>query len=341
LLVWFTAGLASAGQWLVESPGVADRGALKAAEAAGLEGGFETSVVRRAEESGRPQYVAQFEGFSDPAEAKAAAVVLAAKTGLRMTVAYSEEGTQVVLESVEPAPRGPRPAADLPGAALLPVIEAHGGDAARLELVRKGPLRFQFRRELSTGLVVDHLWEARGGDLYCSVDVVAGKGRSTVTRIVGDVAEMSVDGGPFRREDPVRVRRVLEALGPAEVVPLVLGLATAASSRSELQGLAPAGTASADGVPTTVLQAPASQSAPALELQVGRVDHLVRVVKWADGAVVHELSDYRKEGGVPVPHTIRTTRADGDDDQVTVTALVFNPKPDPAHFRLVSPPATR
>lgn len=324
-------GAALAGEWLVESDDFADRARLEVVQAVGQNAGLDAQIVRRYVEPGVWVYVAQVDGFADASSARVAAATLADRTGLRMAVL--DRTTSATLDRIVPTGA----AADEAGRALVrAVLDAHGSGPSLFEQARRGPVRFVYRRTLADGMVVDHTWEARDGAVYCRADVVEGEGKSSVTRIVGPVAEMSVKGGPFQRVDLEQVRAIVESMGPAEVIPMVLALGPATANRHDFRGLAAAGRASADKASTDVLRFAGDATSPSLELQVGVDDHLIRQINWRDGAIVHELSDYHVVHGVPVPFEILTARADGHGDRVQVRALEFGGQYDATHFRLVS-----
>lgn len=319
---------ALAGDWLIESEHFANQAALESARGVMEKAGFEASIVPRYVDPGVWVYVVQVSGFADSASARSAAETLAGRTGLRMAIV--DETTNAMLDQVSPASSGS--AQDL----LRAVVSAHGATATSLSAARQGPLRFEFRRTLANGLVVDHLWESAGDDRYCRLQIVAGKGRGSITRIVGGIAEMSVEGGPWERQDASEMRAVVDALGPAEVVPFIFGLHEGTPARHDLSQLQVVGAAYLGGAEVTVLRFDGDKMAPALELMVGREDHLLRRVTWQNGAVVHELSDYRAVGGVRVPFEIRTSRVDAQGDLVQVKALELGARLDDAHFRLAT-----
>lgn len=324
----FVSMVAGAGEWRVESDPVTTQTGLESARLAVQKAGFDAAIVPRYAEHGVWMYVMEVDGFSDPASARTAASALAERTGLRMAIV--DQTTSAMLDQVTP-PAG-LSAQDVLGT----VVKAHGGDAASLERARQGPLRFEFRRTLPNGMIVDHLWEARGDDRYCRIEVVAGKGRSSAARIVGGVAEMSVEGGPWERQDAAELRAVVEALGPAEVIPVIFGLHPGTPARPDMSQLQLAGDARAGDVEVTVLRFAGDKTAPAVELLVGAHDHLLRLVNWQGGAVVHELADYRAVGGLRVPFEVRTARVDGVGDLVEVKSLQFGGALDEAHFRLAT-----
>lgn len=307
------AARASAGDWTVESDEFTDPSALSA-----VDGTPGAHVVRRLSDGAGWVYVAQVSGLGDPVRARAVAQDIVDRTGLRMAVVYLDGGTRATLDRLEPA-----------SLARTPLFAAHGDLEGLRDLVRRGPVHFEYVRTVDVGLVARHTWEANGRDLYCRVEVLKGKGKGSVARVVGDAAEIAVDGGPARREDPAHVRAILEAMGPAAVIPVLLRIGDEATD----QALAPL----VPGPPTSsgsrVWQYPGPASP--VRLEIGP-DALLRTVDLQRGAVVHELGDYRDLLGHRVPYRVKTRLTDGPGDTVEVQALVVGAEVDPAHFRLAT-----
>jgi hypothetical protein len=187
-----------------------------------------------------------------------------------------------------------------------------------LAQVQSGPVRFEYRRTLPDGRVLQHRWAAQGGALYVEV---WGDAPGRKLRIAGEHAELSVEGGAFTRQSGKLSRTVAESLGPSKVIPVVLGLRSALETRREFQSMVVAGKGQQGGAQTVLLRFGGDATSGPIELEVGVSDHLVRRVSFDDGARIYELADYREVAGAFLPFAITERRGEEIVDRVQIDQL--------------------
>ncbi|MEQ1508635.1 MAG: hypothetical protein ABMB14_40785, partial [Myxococcota bacterium] len=208
------------------------------------------------------------------------------------------------------------------GPELARVAAAHGSDRAFRDRIAAGPVDFRYDRTLPDGRVIHHRWASRGADVYVEV---SGEGiPSSRTRIVGGKAELAVGDGGWVAQDLDRTREIVEALGPLEVLPLVLAVGPTVASRREFAEMEVAGAGEPSGGPTVTLSFGGDATTGPIELDVGRDDHLIRRVRFDEDAVVREYAEYRSVGSAKVPFAVTVVRRDGrteSRDQIRIQAF--------------------
>jgi hypothetical protein len=311
--MWLLVALpAFALDWYLETPDRADRQEASTVEEIAVEAGFDARVVRRFTEGEGWRYVARMDGFADAASARIAAQQLADATGVVLVVVELSGDKATRLAEVTPTAQIPKPEPEEEDASgeLLAVAAAHGVTPG---LLASGPVLFEYRRTLPDGRVLQHRWATQGGVIY--VDVWGDVPRR-VLRVSQERAELSVEGGAFSRQSAKLARSVAESLGPAEVIPVVLGLQSALETRREFQSMVVAGKGE-----TVLLRFGGDATSGPIELEVGAGDHLVRRVSFDDGARIYELSDYREVAGAFLPFSITERRAEEIADRVQIDKL--------------------
>lgn len=307
--MWLFAMQAFAIDWYLESPERADRSEPAAVEEAAVAAGFDARVVRRFTEGQGWRYVARVEGFADAPSARVAARELAEATGVAFVVIELSDGKTSPISKVpagsssDAAHSAPEAAVDPKEAAkqLAQVVAAHGAGAAFRASLAKGPVRFEYRRTLPDGRVASHRWGKLGGEIYVEVsgDVPARK-----LKVSRDRAELSVGGAPFAGQRPEAAMAIVSSLGPAEVIPVILGLEEAVANRREFQEMAITGAGEIGGVETILLGFGGDGTSGAIDLEIGAKDHLLRKVTFDGGARAYELSDHRAVSGAMLPFSV-------------------------------------
>jgi hypothetical protein len=326
---------ASATEWYLETPDRAERSEATALQEQALAAGHEARVVRRFADGQGWRFVVRIEDLGDPTTADAAATALANALDVTMGV-FETDGTLATrLREIAPSDGEPEAPVEeeLPEATpfLDAAVAAIGIDAAAFEHARSGPIRLDFRRTLADGRTIDHTWAARDGALYLEIEPLAGAAVASRTIVNGAEAWLSVGGGAWSSQNAERARATVEALGPVEVVPVVLALAAAVGTRREFERMLVAGSGEADGVATDVLRFAGDAVSAPLELEVGVEDHYIRRVRFGDD-VLYELSGWRRSGGVALPSTIRALRDGHATDTVEITRLDLDPELPDAWF---------
>ncbi|MEZ4236008.1 MAG: hypothetical protein R3F59_07550 [Myxococcota bacterium] len=310
-MLWMP-GSASAVEWYLESPDVAARADAARIEEIATQGGFEARVVRRFVDGAGWRYLPRVEGFADAPSAGAAADALAQQASVVLAVLQLDG--ERVLRIGEARPPGAAPpdveAADEdPEPLLAQIAHAHGTGADTLAALAAQPVLLRYRRILPDGRVVRHVWASSGG--RSRVEIVPEGGaagiRPSVTVAVPGKAWLSVDGGPFAPQDPEKARLAIAALGPQELLPLVLAVGQAFEERGEFARMAL--------VAPDTLRYGGDSTTGAIALHLDR-EHRIRGIELDDGAVARQLDDYRPLQGVAgavVPFRIATARGDRVD----------------------------
>jgi hypothetical protein len=314
--MWLLVALpAFALDWYLETPDRADREEASTVEEIAVEAGFDARVVRRFTEGEGWRYVARIDGFADSASARIAARQLAEATGVALVVVELDGDKATRLEDVPSSAtiREPEPEEEDASEELVEVAAAHGVAPELLAQVQSGPVRFEYRRTLPDGRVLQHLWAAQGGRIYVEV---GGGVTSRRLRIAGDRAELSVEGAAFSRQSGKLSRSVADSLGPSKVIPVVLGLRSALETRREFQSMIVVSKGE-----TVLLRFGGDATSGPIELEVGAKDHLVRRVSFDDGARIYELADYREVAGAFLPFAITERRGEEIVDRVQIDKL--------------------
>jgi hypothetical protein len=335
MLLQLLAAAASAAGWYVETPEGTDRDTARVAEGHAADAGLAPRLVRRFVDGAGWRFFVRIEGFEDDATATAAATDLAARAHAPFAVFQIEGDRAVRLAVVGTGSAPPVPAATPAAPVLFEVLAAHGVSDGTLGRIRSGPVRVTYRRTLPGDRVVETTWLAGGGRIRVDVAPVRGDLRRSTTIVREDGAWLSVDGGPFERQDAEKTRTVIEQLAPEEVVPLVLALGSAVPQRREFERMAVVGEAPGDdGSSLLVLRFEGDATAGPVELAVSTSDHLVHAARFGDaGAVAHAYSDYRPVGELTVPFRVATERAGSDEtDVVEVIAFDGAPQIEPTAF---------
>ncbi len=184
------------------------------------------------------------------------------------------------------------------GVLLRRAADGLGGDGAASALASAGSVVFAFRREQADGLVTSHLYARRGADRYLSVDVRAGGGVSSVSRVVGDGAWLTdVEG--TRQVDADRTREVVDWFAPEGLLPFIFGFPTLVRDRPALRVPDAVDVASRDGRTVVTFAYAASED-------VGAVRGIE--VDLESGALLG-LAVATKEGNRRL--TVGVTRSDG------------------------------
>lgn len=330
-----------AGDWWLESADRVERMDAARVEAAATTAGFDARVVRRFVDGSGWVYLARVEGFADGASAEVAADQLSRATGVALTVLASDGNAVQVVRTIDRPAAGaqpdPAPGPDDVDALFASVIAAHGTREPVADAIRRGPTRFEFRRTLPDGRVIDHVWGNQPGDaVYAEISGSGGAVRPSRTKIASGRASMSVNGEAWRAQDVPRTQAVLDDLSPMEVIPFVLDVEAVIGARREFEQMAITGAGDVDGVDTVVVRFGGDTTSGAIELEIGRKDHLVRRINLDDGGLVRDFGDYRavkvRDGSVSVPYAIVTLRDGVEVDRVAVKTFEVGGALPPAWF---------
>jgi hypothetical protein len=321
-LLWMPVS-ASAVDWYLESPDVAERADAARVEEIAVRDGFDARVVRRFVDGAGWRYLARIDGFADAGSAGAAASQLAEALGVPLAVLQLDGERVVRIDEARPTgapvPPGPMDAAPI----LEAVARAHGTGPETLSALASRPVLLRYRRYLADGRVVRHVWGRDEGGTY--VEVTPGDGseglRASRTRWVGGKASLSVDGGPWQAQDAAKTAATVEALGPIELLPLVLAVAATLEERPEFERMVVVRGGDAGHA---VLRYGGDATSGSIELEVDDARR-IRRLSFDEGSssggatlasVVRHFDDYRPIDGLSgslVPWRISTVRGERVD----------------------------
>jgi hypothetical protein len=314
---------ALAADWYLETAARSERTEVAGWEQREVESGADAHLVRRFVDGEGWRFVLRTEGFQDEDGAMDAARGLADRLGVPVSVFAIEEGRAERRGEVNPSGPVARPtSAEGPEAeeVLARTVAAMGDTEPLLAALRDGRVLFAYRRTLADGRVIDHTWAASGSGLYLEIEPVEGKAIASRTKVLGERAWLSVDGGGWSEQTAEKARTLLESAGPSEAVPLVWLLSRAVETRREFERMRVTGHGTFDGKPTTVLEYGGDAVSGALTLEVTE-DGLPARVAFGGATTVHEFRDWSRVRGVAVPGEIRTSRSGRPTDTVRVEVL--------------------
>ncbi len=318
-LLALLASAASAADFYLEGPDRPEKSEATTLEKAVGAAGHEARVVRRFVDGAGWRYVVRVEGFADEASARRAAAELATNLSAAFALFETDGRTANRLGTIAPdgAPEA-APAGDDEDAepVLEQVIAAHGVTQDTLPNLMGGPSLVGFRRTLSDGKVVDHVWATRGGSVFVEIRAVEGAVKPSRTLVTGEKAWLSVDGEAWAEQNAQKASATLDALAPPAVLPLVLSLASAVETRREFERMTVASEGRVGDVATRVLRFAGDQASGPLTLEVGAKDNLVYRATFGDDEVVHEFSAYAKHGDLKLPGLVVTKRSGQEVDRV-------------------------
>lgn len=256
-------GLARAGAYYIEGPHVTERQEARGQKRS-LEPESAPRIVRGEDTSGG-WFAVRLDAGAELADARAAAAQVAERlgsaslydgsggTGLRLLefarvvvdLPASEapgalaagSGEVGAFDASADAPDVPESRVEIVGddvgALLRRAADGLGGDGTASALAMAESVVFEFRREQADGLVTGHVYARRGADRYLAVDVRAGEGVSSVSRVVGDGAWLS-DALGTRSVDADRTREVVDWFAPEGLLPFIIGFPALVRERPAL-----------------------------------------------------------------------------------------------------------
>lgn len=219
----FVAVALAGGAFYIEGPPTEERAEAHRVVEEALDAGLHARVVHRYRHGTGWEYVARVEGLDEEERALEVAADLAERAGVPLTVYVIDDDRAHERAAVRPEHRadagvGPEIAAR--------IIQAHGGVRGGAQVLRNAEtVRLRYRRTLASGLVAVHDWARRGTDYALTVTIEAGEGRGSRVTLTEAGGWVEVDGeAPVPRE-AVRVRKLLDQLGPESVFGLALVVA--------------------------------------------------------------------------------------------------------------------
>ncbi|MEN0064357.1 MAG: hypothetical protein AAGA48_19580 [Myxococcota bacterium] len=343
-MVWVSAAMAS--DYFIEGPYVVSRtDAVRQQRTAGPLVSS-VSIVRRFVDGEGWRFLLRATGFENLDQAEAAATTLAREldTSFDVLVVDGQVARLVSHLSAQPPPppidfeAAPEPGAVADSSLPLqpdpddqassdetaaeargdawPLLEgaakAHGVDRDTLTSWMEGPSLFEYRRTLADGTVVDHRWATRDGEVFIEIEGIEGDVKDARLFLRRDRAYLSVAGEPWQAKPTTRAWTVAADFSPPAVIPMVLALGQALGTRREFSQMTIDGTREREGQIVTVLRHGGDDETDAMVLEVDEAG-LVRRAGFNDGEVVHAFDDYRKVGGVMIPHEVRSTRGEATD----------------------------
>lgn len=344
-LIWLATALGA--DYYLETPYVADRTEVVQLEQAVRKQGQPGRVVRRFVDEQGWRFLVRMEGYETRADADRVAATLADELNLGIDILVTDGDRAEYLRRHDPGQEVPEPAPPVDPAlnqaawaVLERSAEAHGVDRDSLTRWMEGPSHLEFRRSLADGTIVDHGWYTREGTTYATTKAVEGRARSSRLFVRGEEAWLAVGEGDWRAQSAERAAVVVGDLSPPAVIPMVFALRHAMETRRELAYMEYAGTGNVGGEPTHVLGFGGDFETPALVLEVGQADALLRRVSFSGGELVVEFADHRTVGDLVLPHRVITRRAQGGADTVEVAVLRTGEEALDGAFAIADPTAS-
>jgi hypothetical protein len=330
---------AGAAEIYIEGPAQADRAEVVTQSRSAKAQGYVARVVRRHDEAAGWTYLVRVEGFTDKGPALTAAVELAPMIGGNAWMfEVQQDGEAVKIQAEEVAQEKVEAGVAVGSlteeyAELQRVVEAHGGVGGGMAALSQArTLRFEFRRTLSDGSVIDHIVGLRGGDQYVEVIPVEGEVAHSRTVVLAAGAWLGSGEEALAAQDRDKTVETLADLTPDRVIPFVLGFGPLSASRDEFRDLELDGESELDGTPLLMLKYSGDRASSPLQLEVEKESALVRRVTFDDGAVVHEFDDWGElNNGIRVPGKVRTRRDGVLVDTIEVKLFELN-KPLPEEW---------
>jgi len=350
LLLW--ASSATAGEYYIEAPPVGTRAEAAQVSRACAVVEVKCRTVRRFHHGLGWEFVVLAEGFEEIEAARLAASGLAGEMGRGVQVfevrgaeahvvqsvssppSLSAVEASVPLDVTEPAGLEHQGAVQPLAGATVPdllarVARAHGGsDGGAALLESSEALVFRFRRELSTGVMVEHVYARRGADRYLEVKADSGAVVSSRSVVSGPTAWLITEGGDADQltfEDASEVTRNVDRFSPETTLGFSVQVARACENRLEFQM---AYRAEADSEERVAIQFDGDGVSAPLTAKFHSDDGTLRELKVQSdgGEVVSQFAQYRSvEPGLVVPHEVNVTRDGQPVDRVRVIELDLSP----------------
>lgn len=325
LFLLLNSAVARADDWYLETLDRPQRADATAWQAEIAPTGVDVRVVRRFVDGEGWRFLVRGEGFADETNASDAAHKVAdaidapvsvfrsdGRTAARVAEVEPSAGTAVVVDDEREDGTGPL------AEAVVALNAGKLADAVR----RDGSLLLAYRRTLPDGRVADHTWAADGtGRVYVQIEKVEGDVVPSRILLAGGKAWLSVNGGPWQEQNEEKARMLVDALGPTEVLPLLLQLGDAVATRREFERMVVVGQGTFDGAPTRRLGYAGDTTTQPIEVELAADARPVRV-RFGEGdlAVIHEFRDYGNDKGRHLPGRITTVRG-GATDVVEIDKL--------------------
>ncbi|MCA9494257.1 MAG: hypothetical protein KC621_30230, partial [Myxococcales bacterium] len=313
LFLLLNSAIALADDWYIETLDRPQRSDATAWQTEIAPTGVDVRVVRRFVDGEGWRFLVRGEGFDDQEGASEAGQKVADAIDAPVSVFRSDGRTAARVADLEPSEGAP------------PVVEVEREDGAEplanavaalnagklADAVRQdGRLLLAYRRTLADGRVADHTWATDGsGAVYVQIEKVEGDVVPSRILLSGGKAWLSVDGAPWAEQNEEKARMLVDALGPTEVLPLLLQLGDAVATRREFERMVVVGEGTFDGAPTRRLGYAGDATTQPIEVELTADARPVRL-RFGEGeqAVVHEFRDYGNDKGRHLPGRITTVR---------------------------------
>ncbi|MCB9684551.1 MAG: hypothetical protein H6735_05900 [Alphaproteobacteria bacterium] len=325
LFLLFHSAVALADDWYLETLDRPQRADATAWQTEIAPTGVDVRVVRRFVDGEGWRFLVRGEGFGDQAGASEAAQKVADAIDAPVSVFRSDGRTAARVAELEPSQ----------GATVVAEVEREDGSGPLAEAVAAlnagkladavrddGRLLLAYRRTLPDGRVADHTWATDGnGAVYVQIEKVEGDVVPSRILLSGGKAWLSVAGGAWAEQNEEKARMLVDALGPTEVLPLLLQLGDAVATRREFERMVVLGAGTFDGAPTRRLGYAGDATTQPIEVELTQDARPVRI-RFGEGdqTVVHEFRDYGNDKGRRLPGRITTVRG-GATDVVEIDKL--------------------
>lgn len=340
LLGWLAIAPALAADAYLECRSFVERSDAVSASRAARDAGLDARVLRRFESKGW-QYLVVVDSVADPQQA---ALDLASAVKCTSVQAFTAEGESLELfgaltgeevpevsQAAEPetVEEEPEPDAD-----VTPWLEAmwnaHGGKEGGSErLAAASSLRFEFRRTLPNGNVVDHIWARRDKDWVVQIEPKKGDLQASQLLVKPQGAWASINGEPYASRDLERTREIAAALSPEKVVPFVLTFAGMLADRTALMDLELGDEIDLDGTPAQRLRYDGDRASESLSIDVDAKTGQVLRVDFGDGARVYRFAGWpsvlEAKSEISLPSSIQSWRGGELTDTVEALSLDLDP----------------